>query len=88
MLDRIVAAEPRPDYHLWVRFEDGLEGEVSLGHLVGRGVFSSWSEEAEFRKVFVDEESGTVAWPGGIDLAPDTLHRRLQEAGSASSLSE
>jgi hypothetical protein len=40
-------------------------------------------DEAEFRKVFVDAESGTIAWPGGIDLAPDGLHRRLSEAGSA-----
>ena len=83
MLDRIVAAEARPDYRLWVRFEDGLEGEVSVEHLVGRGVFASWSDEAEFRKVYVDEEAGTVAWPGDIDLAPDALHRRL--AGSTSS---
>lgn len=83
MMDKIVAAEARPDYRLWVRFEDGLEGEVSVKHLVGRGVFASWSEEAEFQKVYVDEEAGTVAWPGNIDLAPDALHRRL--AGSASS---
>jgi len=86
MLDRIVAAEARPDYHIWVRFEDGLEGEVSVKHLVGRGVFASWSDEAEFRKVFVDPESGTVAWPGDIDLAPDALHERLAQATSAASL--
>jgi hypothetical protein len=82
MLDRIVAAEARPDYHIWIRFEDGLEGIVSVAHLVGRGVFASWFDEAEFQKAFVDEESGTVAWPGGIDLAPDALCRRLSEATS------
>lgn len=75
----------RPNYTLWLRFEDGLEGEVSVSHLVGRGVFSSWSDEAEFRKVFIDPESGTVAWPGNIDLAPDALHRRLAESTSAAS---
>ena len=83
MLDRIVAAEARPDYRLWVRFEDGLEGEVSVKHLVGRGVFASWSDEAEFRKVYVDEEAGTVGWPGDLDLAPDALHRRLSGATSS-----
>lgn len=88
MLDRIVAAEPRPDYHVWIRFEDGLEGELSLAHLVGRGVFAAWSDESEFRKLFIDLESGTIAWPGGIDLAPDALHHRLAEANSAPSLSE
>ena len=85
MLDRIVAAEARPEYHIWVRFEDGLEGELSVAHLVGRGVFSSWNDEAEFTKVFVDQESGTVAWPGGIDLAPDALYSRLVEAAPAAS---
>ena len=85
MLDRIVAVEPRPAYHIWLRFEDGLEGELSLAHLVGRGVFASWEDEREFQRVFIDDESGTVAWPGGIDLAPDALHRRLVEAGSAAS---
>jgi hypothetical protein len=82
MLDRIVAVEARPDYHVWLKFEDGLEGELSLAYLVGQGVFGSWVDEAKFRRVFVDAESGTIAWPGGVDLAPDALHRRLTEAGS------
>ena len=83
MLDRIVAVKARPDYRVWIRFEDGLEGELSLAHLVGRGVFAAWNDEAEFRKVFIDTDSGTIAWPGGLDLAPDTLHERLAESQSA-----
>jgi hypothetical protein len=87
MLDRIVAAEARPAYHVWIRFEDGLEGEVSLAHLVGEGVFAQWTDESEFRKVFVDEQAGTIAWPWGVDLAPDTLHQRLLESISPASFS-
>jgi hypothetical protein len=85
MLDRIVEVEARPEYRVWLRFEDGLEGEISLAHLVGRGVFSSWRDETEFRKVFIDEESGTIAWPGGVDLAPDALRERLAAAAAISS---
>ena len=44
MLDRIVAVSPRPDFKLWVRFEDGLEGEADLSHLVGHGVFKRWGD--------------------------------------------
>ncbi len=83
MLDRIVAAEARPAYCVWIRFEDGLEGELSLADLVGKGVFAAWNDEDDFKKVFVDEESGTIAWPNGLDLAPDALYHRLQEATSA-----
>ena len=87
MLDRIVDVEPRADYRVWIRFEDGLEGELSLAHLVGQGVFASWEDEVEFQKVSVDQQAGTIAWPGGIDLAPDALHERLSQSESTASLS-
>ena len=73
-MKRIVGAEARPGYVLWVRFEDDAKGEVDLSHLVGKGVFQQWADPSEFEKVFVDPETGTVAWPGGIDLCPDSLH--------------
>ena len=75
MLHRIVRVEARPNYRVWVRFQDGVEGEVDLADLVGKGVFKAWEDPREFGKVFVDEASGTIAWPGGIDLAPDALYR-------------
>lgn len=82
MLDRIIAVEARADYRVWIKFEDGLEGELSLAHLVGQGVFAAWDDEAAFHEVFVDPEAGTIAWPGDIDLAPDALRSRLREATS------
>ena len=30
---KIVACAPRSDYRVWLRFDDGLEGEVNLSHL-------------------------------------------------------
>lgn len=72
---RIVEVEPRSGYRVWIRFEDGVAGEVDLSELVGKGVFRRWEDEEEFRKVFIDEETGTIAWPGDIDLAPDALYR-------------
>jgi uncharacterized protein DUF2442 len=30
------------------------------------------------RRVTVDAESGTVVWPGGADLVPDTLYERVR----------
>lgn len=77
MLYRIEEVEARPHYRLWIRFADGLEGEVDLSELVGKGVFARWKDSAEFEKVFVDPESQTAAWPGGIDLAPDGLYQQV-----------
>ena len=85
MLDRIVAVSPRPEYRVWVRFEDGLEGEADLSHLVGKGVFKRWTDDpSEFMAVVIDEASGTLCWPGGLDVAPDGLYRRVSEGLTAS----
>jgi len=83
MIHRIVQARALPDYRLFVRFSDGVEGEVSLSHLVGRGVFAAWRDPAEFEAVAIDPESGTVVWPGGVDLAPDELHKRISEPAAS-----
>jgi hypothetical protein len=77
---RIVDAEARPDYRLGLRFDDGTEGEVDLSSLVGKGVFAVWSDPAAFARVLADPESGTVAWPGGIDLCPDQLYHDVTNA--------
>ena len=62
---------------LGIRFADGLEGEVDvLEHLDGP-VFEDARTVEGFAKVFVDEETGTVTWPGEADLAPDTLYVRV-----------
>jgi hypothetical protein len=80
---RIEAAKALADYHLWVRFADGTQGTVDLSSLVGKGVFKAWQDPAEFAKVYVDDDSGTVTWPDGVDLAPDALYRDV--AGVTSS---
>lgn len=41
-------------------------------------VFAEARTPEGFAHAAVDEETGTVAWPGGADLAPDTLYVRVQ----------
>jgi len=90
MLYDVVQAEAKPNFVIWVRFEDGLEGEVDLSALVGKGVFSRWREDpSEFGQASVDPVMGTVVWPGGLDVAPDRLYQDIlkarEEAGSSKS---
>lgn len=90
MLYDVVAAEARKGFKVWVRFEDGLEGEVDLSSLAGQGVFERWTQNPdEFRQLEVDAESATLVWPGGLDVAPDRLYRDVaNSAGSHRSKSK
>jgi hypothetical protein len=90
MLYDVTAAEAREGFRVWVRFENGIEGEVDLSDLAGQGVFKRWTENpAEFREVSVDPESGTLVWPGGLDVAPDRLYAEVvQSTGGTRAHSE
>jgi hypothetical protein len=76
---KIVACKPRPNYHVWIRFDDGLEGEVDLNHLVGKGVFEAWNSVDYFNTVRVDPKSDTIAWGEDIDLDPYSLREKLEK---------
>jgi hypothetical protein len=40
----------------------------------GGGVFEPLRDRDFFARVAVDSEAGTIAWPGGLDMAPEPLY--------------
>jgi len=67
-------------WRLLVTFEDGFTGSADLSDLQDRGgVFEALRDPAVFAQAFVDPEQGTVAWPNGADIAPESLRRRAAE---------
>jgi hypothetical protein len=57
-------------------FSDGTVGDVDLSAERWTGVLEPLNDAAFFAQVTVDGESGTVTWPGGIDLAPEPLYEQ------------
>lgn len=75
-MKKAIEVRPLSGYRIWLRYADGVEGEVDLSHLAGRGVFKVWADRKVFEDVHVDE-SGAIAWSGALDLCPDALYLRL-----------
>ena len=63
---------------LRIEFADGLAGEADVLDRMRGPVFEIARTPDGFAQVTVDHETGTVAWPGGADLAPDTLYERIR----------
>lgn len=63
---------------LALTFADGLQGELDVLDRMRGPVFEDARTPRGFAKMKVDPETGTVTWPDGADLAPDTLYVRIR----------
>jgi tRNA U34 5-methylaminomethyl-2-thiouridine-forming methyltransferase MnmC len=68
-------------YRLWVRFADGVSGEIELADRLFGPVFEPLRDPELFKLARIDE-FGAICWPNGADLAPDAVYAKLRAAKS------
>lgn len=81
VLPAVVKAEYRGDFKIRLLFNDGVQGTVDFSDWLEGPVFEPLKNRAYFARFFV--EGGTVTWPNGADIAPETLHERAKASAAA-----
>ena len=84
----VIRAEYRGDFRIRITFNDLSENTIDFREWLDGPMFEPLKNPEYFQRFFVD--GGTVAWPNGADIAPETLYevagrkarpnRRLQPA--------
>ena len=77
-MPRLIEARYVRDYVVWVRFSDGIEGEVDLSGELDGLVFEPLRDRDYFRSFIVHPELHTIVWPNGADIAPEFLYDRTR----------
>lgn len=77
----VVEAEYRGEYKIHLTFHDGVAGTVDFADWLTGPVFEPLHDQGYFQKFFL--EGGTVTWPNGADIAPETLHERAKASAAA-----
>lgn len=78
MILHVVEAKYMRDYVIWVKFNDGIDGEVDLSAELEGEVFGPLRDKELFKTVRADPLLQTVVWNNGADLAPEFLYDNLQ----------
>ena len=71
-LPSVVRAEYCGGYRIHLTFNDNSEKTIDLRQWLVGPVFEPLKNPKYFRRFFLD--GGTVAWPNGADIAPETLY--------------
>jgi hypothetical protein len=78
MVPRITEMKYLSGYRVWLKFEDGKEGEVDLKDELWGEVFEPLKEVDRFKAVSLDRELNTIRWETGADFAPEFLYAKLK----------
>jgi hypothetical protein len=72
VIPTVIRATYRGDYRIELVFQDGVQAIVDFAQWLDGPVFEPLRDREYFRRFFID--GGTVAWPNGADIAPETLY--------------
>jgi hypothetical protein len=81
---KVTRVERLGEYSLRLTFSDGVVGDIDLADELWGEMFEPLRDIAQFNRVSVDPELGTLVWANGADLDPEGLHdavRPVQPAG-------
>lgn len=77
-LNDVTQIDYRDGYRYQVVFDDGTSGVVDFSGDLDRGpVFEPLRDEAFFKQARI--EGGTITWPNGADIAPESLYERIEK---------
>lgn len=81
-MNEVKRIEYRRSYVYNVVFDNGLSAEVDFQPYLTRGpVFEPLKEIEFFKRATV--EGGTISWPNGADVSPESLYEKVQSANKS-----
>ena len=75
-MNDVTKIEYKHDFVFHVEFDNGVAGDVDFHEYLEKGpIFTPLNEIEFFKKAKI--EGGTISWPNGADIAPETLYEKI-----------
>jgi hypothetical protein len=84
LLPSVIHAEYCDKFRIRLTFNDGTTEAVDFSPWLEGPIFQPLRKVAYFRRFFID--GGTISWPNGADIAPETLYEAAARERSNTTL--
>ncbi len=74
---RIIEVKVLEGYRVWLRFDDGIQGEVDFSGKPHTGVYANWDDYDYFRRAQIDRD-GQLLWDDQVDFSAESLWRVIR----------
>ena len=71
-LPHVIEARYVSGYRIALLFNNGVRKTIDFSHWLKGPVFEPLRNRETFRNFYID--GGTICWPNGADIAPETLY--------------
>ena len=76
MLLDVTDVHAKPDFSMTIKFENGEQKDFDMKPFIDQKPWVRLKNGNIFLKAYV--LNGTVAWPGNLDIDPETLYERSE----------
>jgi hypothetical protein len=73
---KIVDIKPLANFKLHLKYNDGVQGDIDLSYLAGKGVFKDFLKEDFFNNVWIDD-AGVPTWENDLDIDPINAYLKI-----------